>query len=75
MDRLYYLRVAVTMSAVTSLLACTSPTQGPSSRSEHSPESISICTGNGFAPGAESFDSCATELERNLQAYQDNEKR
>jgi hypothetical protein len=67
--------LAVMMSAVASLLACTSLTQGPSSRSEHSPESISICTRYGFASGTESFDSCASEMGRNLQAYQDSEKR
>ena len=36
---------------------------------------MSICTRYGLASGTESFDSCATELDRNLQAYQDNEKR
>lgn len=68
------LLLVATMISATALLACT-PALGPTSRVDHSPDSVSLCSNYGFASGTQAFESCTAKLDRVIDDHEANERR
>ena len=74
MSRFGGFRIALTMLATASLLACAPPAQAPT-QAEHSPESDFICNSYGFKAGTESSASCVAKLDGLFEEHHRNERR